>query len=254
MTVCTLHKLIEQIEDKSIRNSIAFDDRIEYVNHVINKTQILAPMAMCFHMGHADKHAFSKSMPELFKLPYKVCWFEGEFTAPDEEILRIGMFCNEDSDGIKTIIYAWKKEFEKWVLVGSVRAMADMFVCPVIRSQYIGGTKEFNDAVIQWLAAFLSALNCCNINRVKTTPDEKLQRARSKRGKKPLFEFWTLEIDLERSEKEDCDWGGTHASPRFHLRRGHARQHKKGHWCWVRACAVGNKNSGGMVHKEYAVR
>lgn len=47
--------------------------------------------------------------------------------------------------------------------------------------------------------------------------------------------------------------GGTHASPRWHERRGYWRTMKKsGKTVWVRACEVGKK-SNGMVYKDYEV-
>ena len=159
------------------------------------------------------------------------------------------MLCIQKDDVIGVHVYSWKNN--EWAVISAAAVHQES---GKIKGAHAFESGRFSSAAIEWLAAYLSALNCCNIRRIKTSPDEKLQRARSKRGKKPLFEFWTLEIDLERSEKESCDWGGTHASPRFHLRRGHARKYKEGHWCWVRACAVGGNKSGGMVHKEYATR
>jgi hypothetical protein len=47
--------------------------------------------------------------------------------------------------------------------------------------------------------------------------------------------------------------GGAHASPRLHLRRGHARQFAPGKWTWVRDCAVGNKVAG-VISKDYALK
>ncbi len=49
------------------------------------------------------------------------------------------------------------------------------------------------------------------------------------------------------------NFGGTHASPRLHLRRGHPRQYAPGKYCWVQPCVVGNK-AAGMVHKDYAIK
>lgn len=47
--------------------------------------------------------------------------------------------------------------------------------------------------------------------------------------------------------------GGTHASPRWHKRRGYWRTMKKsGKVVWVQACEVGKK-SDGMVYKDYEV-
>lgn len=47
--------------------------------------------------------------------------------------------------------------------------------------------------------------------------------------------------------------GGSHASPRWHLRRGHWRQLADGRRVFVRECAVGDASRGGVV-KDYHVR
>lgn len=100
------------------------------------------------------------------------------------------------------------------------------------------------------LLRFLTALNCCNVRRTEHKPDTALQKARAKRGKQPLFSYWTLDIDLDHAQTDRESMGGTHASPRLHLRRGHARQYAEGKYCWVQPHVVGNKKLG-MVHKDY---
>ena len=96
-------------------------------------------------------------------------------------------------------------------------------------------------------------MNCSNIIKVEHNPDEKLQKARIKRGKKPLFSYWTLQLSIPNEREEGASLGGTHASPRVHLRRGHARQYAPGKYTWVQPCAVGNKSLG-VIHKDYAVK
>lgn len=59
-----------------------------------------------------------------------------------------------------------------------------------------------------------------------------------------------LDIDLDHAQTDRESMGGTHASPRLHLRRGHARQYAEGKYCWVQPHVVGNKKLG-MVHKDY---
>jgi len=96
---------------------------------------------------------------------------------------------------------------------------------------------------------FFTAMNCKNVVAKEVVHDAKLQKAREKRGKKPLFSFWTLELKQEKTEK--CEgYGGTHNSPRLHLRRGHPREYAPGKWTWVQPCAVGNKALG-LIHKDY---
>jgi hypothetical protein len=66
---------------------------------------------------------------------------------------------------------------------------------------------------------------------------------------------WTwhqVEIVPERLVRPSEPQGGTHASPRWHVRRGHWRQLADGGRVFVRACEVGDPAQGGIV-KDYLV-
>ncbi|MGP6089774.1 hypothetical protein [Antarctobacter jejuensis] len=67
---------------------------------------------------------------------------------------------------------------------------------------------------------------------------------------------WTwhqVTIDLERARAKQPPAGGTHASPRWHIRRGHWRQLADGRRVFVRECQVGDPAQGGVV-KDYMVK
>jgi hypothetical protein len=100
-------------------------------------------------------------------------------------------------------------------------------------------------AVVQLIAA----LSCLNVRAVECHPDAAINKRRTQRGKTPFHSFHVLEI--VGHDTESISLGGTHASPRVHLRRGHIRRLPKGP-VWVNACVVGNKALG-MVTKEYRV-
>jgi hypothetical protein len=66
---------------------------------------------------------------------------------------------------------------------------------------------------------------------------------------------WTwhqVEIVPERLVPSTESAGGSHASPRWHVRRGHWRQLADGRRVFVRACEVGDPTRGGVV-KDYLV-
>ena len=50
----------------------------------------------------------------------------------------------------------------------------------------------------------------------------------------------------------EAQGGGTHASPRSRIRRGHWRQLADGRRVFVRACEVGDPEHGGVV-KDYII-
>jgi len=59
-------------------------------------------------------------------------------------------------------------------------------------------------------------------------------------------------IDPARLRAATPPQGGSHASPRWHIRRGHWRQLANGRRVFVRPCEVGDPTRGGIV-KDYAV-
>lgn len=61
-----------------------------------------------------------------------------------------------------------------------------------------------------------------------------------------------IAIDPERVRAASEARGGTHASPRWHIRRGHWRRLADGRRVFVRQCEVGDPTKGGVV-KDYLV-
>ena len=79
---------------------------------------------------------------------------------------------------------------------------------------------------------------------------EQQGKKREAKGKVPFFTYKVLTLKpSKRSSGEGL--GGTHASPRVHLRRGHIRRLPDKR-IWVNGCVVGDKSKG-MVVKDYAV-
>lgn len=97
------------------------------------------------------------------------------------------------------------------------------------------------------------ALSCKNVSH---EPIERIDPAvnarRVRAGKLPLFETRQLVIDAGKPSRDSGQRGGTHASPRQHLRRGHIRRLPSGN-VWVNSCVVGNR-ANGIIEKSYAVK
>lgn len=200
----------------------------------------LGPQAVCFDLGEAGKLAGMKWQAEGLRLPYPVCWFEfqhdgsctGVLIAENQGYFKLASFCKQKG--------LW---YLDWV--GETTALGEKTSCAPTDDV----TAALCADTVCGIAVFLTALQCVNVRQRVHSPDAKLQKAREKRGKPPLFSFWTLELN-GRTES-GAPQGGTHASPRVHLRRGHPRQYAPGKWTWVQPCAVGNRVDG-MVHKDYA--
>lgn len=212
--------------------------------------QQYAKEAICFDAGDLFDICEFKIINELQRMPFDRMWVEGEWNNDIKPYRAAMLFVDNGDETVSGVGFA---------RVGGPREWALVWASPSI-SLLTGECRTFSDDpdyethLGQHLYAFrcfLSAINCSNVRRVEHKPDEKLQKARAKRGKQPLFSYWTLELEMERTESTS-GLGGTHASPRVHLRRGHARKLASGKYTWVQACVVGNKKAG-MIHKDYAL-
>jgi hypothetical protein len=103
------------------------------------------------------------------------------------------------------------------------------------------------------LWAYLDFCRVVNENEVTfddVEPDAAKNKMRRARGKAPLFTYKTLVIGKKKRKSQHL--GGTHASPRSHLRRGYYRTSQKGVRHWVQPCMVKGETDG-FVHKDYRV-
>jgi hypothetical protein len=134
--------------------------------------------------------------------------------------------------------------------------MPDLFA--KIKNENFGGSLEkFANEMAQdfqdELWAYTDFCRTLHENHVvfeDVEPDEKLNKMRRARGKAPLFTYKVLTIG--RKKRKSQLLGGTHASPRSHLRRGHYRTSQKGVRHWVQPCMI-KGDTDGFVHKDYRV-
>lgn len=95
-----------------------------------------------------------------------------------------------------------------------------------------------------------AALGKYDVTYADIEPDKAKNQFRRARGKAPLFTYKVLTIGKKKRKSRHL--GGTHASPRSHLRRGHYRTSPKGVRYWVQPCMVKGETDG-FVHKDYRV-
>jgi hypothetical protein len=243
---------LRDLMDKANTSGLVFPDWFneELCQDTLRVTAGAAEEAVCFFVGSESDVSGLKVVPEISRLPYDVCWFEWTNNIDGREVL-IGSLCWKKDDDIRGQTFvrvggAWQFIFF-W---GSIAESGKLLV-------YYGHEQQPNESSIRFyqnsvciIRVFLTAIACSNVKKIEHKQPEKLQSARAKRGKKPLFSYWTLELKPDRTESDPL--GGTHSPPRLHLRRGHARQYAQGKWTWVQPCIVGNKSEG-MVHKDYAL-
>lgn len=210
--------------------------------------------AMCFEMPPLEGMAGIVPVPELVKLPFEICWFEGDGVSARGDKGRIGFLLLSGEDHIALGMYEY---FDIAGVGGGFHEMdSALFEGGQWKPHPTSGFKQFIpqtllNANLEYVSKFLSLLNCRNVERTENKPSADHQKRRAKQGRVPLFSYWTLFL-RPSSEKGESN-GGTHATPRIHLRRGHIRRLSTERHIWVQACVVGNKERG-MVHKDYALR
>jgi len=98
---------------------------------------------------------------------------------------------------------------------------------------------------------FCAALGMHDVSFTDIEPHKGRNKMRRALGKAPLFTYKVLTIGKKKPKTRQL--GGTHASPRSHLRRGHYRTApKSGRRYWVEPCMVKGETPG-FVHKDYRV-
>jgi hypothetical protein len=116
------------------------------------------------------------------------------------------------------------------------------------------GYKESELAMQTAHAMALNAfyvMGCSNVRLVDHAAPDALNKKRERSGKFPILSHKTLTVVTDAARGLRSDGGGTHSSPRVHLRRGHIRHLDDVRRTWVQSCVVGSKH--GMVTKDYQV-
>lgn len=219
---------------------------------VINHAETLATQAVCFaHEIEEFSEVFVSG--DLVRLPFKVCWFDLRCIGRTDDT-TISFLCEQTETGFFAHAFWYFEESSFWGHVWSSEVVHGKQDDGAVMSRVVVDNKNDprGEANLQ-LWSFLTALNCNNVRRIEHKPKPSQQSVRRALGRQPLFSTWTLELDLSRGAQASEENGGTHASPRIHLRRGHARQYLPGKWCWVQPSLVGSKAMG-MVHKDYMTK
>ena len=213
--------------------------------------------AIVFDLGQLDIYPrvqFDKF--GFVELPYEKIWVEA--VANENATFRIGAFVKRE----KHYEYGCEIEQHEWLLFALFNGDKHWSFHNAFVTRWSGTNVEMHGVIDDdempgeqygaWIshiyAAFLAA-RCKNVEAIENTPSRLKRNRSNKKSKIPLFSDWTLHIIL--GDKQSTEHGGTHASPRIHLRRGHVREYKPGLFTWVQECVVGT--GPGIVHKDYAV-
>lgn len=108
----------------------------------------------------------------------------------------------------------------------------------------------------EWKPDIGAAVQCCHALRAGATLDEKTETSATRRRKFDKlgvggFTYHVLKLPAHVSRDGGLPTG-SHASPRFHVRRAHIRKLPTGTLTFVRQCFVGDRERG-VVSKHYKV-
>jgi len=103
---------------------------------------------------------------------------------------------------------------------------------------------------IQVLLQFLNALACENVRAERSEPKS---AGRKIRAALPFDAYYILTVGAPASSRASAAHGGSHRSPREHIRRGHIRRLPGDRRIWVNAAIVNAGRGAGVVHKDYQV-
>ena len=139
---------------------------------------------------------------------------------------------------------------------GHFTTLADAAKMEVLMPDRMGRAEVENSFETYWPYVYFYTAVCQiltnhNVTTEDIEPDAKAARSRRIRGKAPLFTYKTLVIGAPK-KRQVVRGGGTHASPRSHLRRGFYRTSPNGVRHWVKATMVMGETPG-FVHKDYQI-
>lgn len=113
--------------------------------------------------------------------------------------------------------------------------------------------KADSTSNVRAVAEFCEALSCKNITTDNHQDASPKNAKRIKDGKLPIYETKMLVVDTKANVSINGEYqGGTHSSPRQHLRRGHIRRHPSAGNIWVQSCVVGDPTKG-TINKQYSI-
>ena len=133
--------------------------------------------------------------------------------------------------------------------------LAPDLIADIEESRKIMGER----ANLVWFACTL--LTCKNISTEIIAPDKKLQKARQRRGKAPLRDYYVLNVNLPGQRQFAAGTNKSNEHVRFHTVAGHLADYREGAGLfgkykgvfWIPAHVRGDRDKGNVT-KSYALQ
>jgi hypothetical protein len=165
-------------------------------------------------------------------------------------------YAEEEEEGIYISIAYYSDDQKFWHLLPPVFVEKTNYLIKDVDKQPLIAFRA-DDSVyttadyIDEVSAVLNFLNIMQCSNVKAEVSE------PKKANVPKMAFGfdsyrILTIDGPSGVGKGLE-GGSHRSPREHLRRGHIRRLGDGRKVWVNAAVVGAGKGAGVVHKDYLI-
>lgn len=163
------------------------------------------------------------------------------------------VFASHIRDLIQVIPAFYADKEKKWMVLPGIVIPSTEWRQDAGGIRFTKFDQRFPDADyrddVSVLLCFLNALGCSNVHTEKI--------AARKKGKAkaalPFDEYHVLTIDVPNKATSQADQGGTHRSPREHLRRGHIRRLQDGRAIWVNAAVIAAGRGAGKITKDYQI-
>lgn len=189
------------------------------------------------------------------KIPFQSVIYEITGTADKGDELQAHFIVALELENKSDIMFiALKKEKESFLYLGAY--LKYVSAEGVFRIVSNGKEGPFPDSEMRESPFYWCVLACVSLNEatfsVKSMVPASMRNPRAAAVTPASgWEYRIVDISKQPEQTSRLDGSaGTHASPRWHMRRGHWRRLRSGKQAWVRACAVGSEERGGVI-KDY---
>lgn len=190
-------------------------------------------------------------MEKPLRLPHPAVVFEVRDSGPDRKSLLV--FARQFEDRVEAGLVFKDRRSGRWTdclchAIFAQPGLAEGIPHPGLTENELAVYGEVATGIVWRALAILAHAGAARARKIAP--------AKRRRYAKAGVRGWTwhqITIDLGRARARQQSLGGTHATPRWHIRRGHWRQLADGRRVFVRQCQVGDPARGGVI-KDYIVK
>lgn len=217
---------------------------------------LAAPVYLFPHSESFDSDDLGRLSQELlsrpFSLPHAAVFFEVvQSTAPGD---RVVAYAEEDDGQVEVCLFQYLAERRIWTDAMAFARFRhggedDFLAHPALETD--AEATLYAEVLAGVLGRALALLSVRCVFQQHAVPS--LCRRGPSRHVASGWTYRVAEIEPFQIKTAAARLGGSHASPRWHLRRGHWRQLADGRRVFVRECQVGDPSRGGVI-KDYQVQ